>query len=198
MSGTFEHIDVPPTLVSFAVSTARADRVLSAEFKCPFSRIYYIAPKYDENMLPDFEDVKRVFALVEKAVSDGKAISVWSLANGGLAEGIFKMSLGNRVGARLKALSDDRLFSLCYGAFIMEANGEIEGAEEIGETIDEYRIYCGDTALDLGALEKKWESVLEPIFKDSAKPLPPRKRSPLRGKRPFFVRLPIKRRSRVS
>ncbi|MDE7234266.1 MAG: phosphoribosylformylglycinamidine synthase, partial [Ruminiclostridium sp.] len=77
MSGTFEHIDVPPTLVSFAVSAAKADRIISAEFKCPFSKIYYITPKYDENMLPDFEDVKRVFALVEKAVSDGKAISVW-------------------------------------------------------------------------------------------------------------------------
>ncbi len=172
MSGTFEHIDVPPTLVSFAVSAAKADRIISAEFKIPFSKIYYIAPKYDENMLPDFEDVKRVFALVEKAVSDEKAISVWSLANGGLAEGVFKMSLGNHIGARLKPLSDDRLFSLCYGAFIIEANEEIAGAEEIGETIDEYKIFCGDTALDLNELEKKWDAVLEPIFKDSTKPMP--------------------------
>ncbi|MCM1461145.1 MAG: phosphoribosylformylglycinamidine synthase [Bacteroides sp.] len=173
MSGTFEKIDVPPTLVSFAVSTAKADRVISAEFKCPFSKIYFIAPKYDENMLPDFEEVKRVFSIVEDAISDGRAISVWSLANGGLAEGIFKMTLGNRIGAKLKPLSDERLFSLCYGAFVIEANGTIEGAEEIGETIDEYKISCGDTVLDVEVLEKKWDAVLEPIFKGKTKTVLP-------------------------
>ena len=172
MSGTFEKIDVPPTLVSFAVSTAKADKIISAEFKCPFSKIYYIAPKYDENMLPDFESVKNVFKTVEKAIADGKALSVWSLANGGLAEGVFKMSLGNRIGAKLNKMDDEKLFGLCYGAFIIEANDEIPEAELIGETLDEYKIISGDVEIDMAALEKKWDSVLEPIFKDSVKAMP--------------------------
>ena len=172
MSGTFEKIDVPPTLVSFAVSTAKADKIISAEFKCPFSKIYYIAPKYDENMLPDFESVKKVFRTVEKAIADGKALSVWSLANGGLAEGVFKMSLGNHIGAKLNKMDDEKLFGLCYGAFIIEASGEIPEAELIGETLDEYKIISGDVAIDMAALEKKWDGVLEPIFKDSVKAMP--------------------------
>ena len=172
MSGTFEKIDVPPTLVSFAVSTAKADKIISAEFKCPFSKIYYIAPKYDENMLPDFESVKKVFKTVEKAIVDGKALSVWSLANGGLAEGVFKMSLGNHIGAKLNKMDDEKLFGLCYGAFIIEASGEIPEAELIGETLDEYKIISGDVVIDMAALEKKWDSVLEPIFKDSVKAMP--------------------------
>ena len=172
MSGTFEKIDVPPTLVSFAVSTAKADKIISAEFKCPFSKIYYIAPKYDENMLPDFESVKKVFKTVEKAIADGKALSVWSLANGGLAEGVFKMSLGNHIGAKLNKMDDEKLFGLCYGAFIIEASGEIPEAELIGETLDEYKIISGDVVIDMAALEKKWDGVLEPIFKDSVKAMP--------------------------
>ena len=72
MSGTFEHIDVPPTLVSFAVSTAKADKIISAEFKCPFSKLYYIAPEYDKDGLPVFESVKKVFKAVEKAIAEGK------------------------------------------------------------------------------------------------------------------------------
>ena len=172
MSGTFEKIDVPPTLVSFAVSTAKADKIISAEFKCPFSKIYYIAPKYDENMLPDFESVKKVFKTVEKAIVDGKALSVWSLANGGLAEGVFKMSLGNHIGAKLNKMDDEKLFGLCYGAFIIEASGEIPEAELIGETLDEYKIISGDVVIDMAALEKKWDGVLEPIFKDSVKAMP--------------------------
>ncbi len=167
MSGTFEHIDVPPTLVSFAVSTAKADKVTSAELKLPFSRLYYICPKYDENMLPDFESVKSVFEAVEKAISDGKAISVWSIACGGIAEGIFKMSLGNRVGAKLEALDDETLFTPCYGGFIIEASGEIENMLYIGETCEEYKIYCGDTVLDIATLEEKWNGKLEPIFKNT-------------------------------
>ena len=143
MSGTFEHIDVPPTLVSFAVSTAKSDKIISAEFKLPCSDIYYIEPAYDENGMPDFDSVKKVFATVEKAIADGTALSVWTLAHGGIAEGIFKMSLGNRIGAKLKAMDDEKLFGLHYGAFIIEAKGAIEGAELIGETVSDYTITAG-------------------------------------------------------
>ncbi len=169
MSGTFEHIDVPPTLVSFAVSTARAEDVISAEFKIPFSKIGYIAPKYDENGLPDFESVKAVFRKVEELIKNENVISVWSIAGGGIAEGIFKMSLGNRIGAKLEALTDEELFTPVYGGFVFEIDREenLEGVRIIGETIPEYEIICGDVKLDIGSLEDKWNSKLEPIFRNT-------------------------------
>ncbi len=171
MSGTFEDIDVPPTLVSFAVSTAKSDKIISAEFKLPCSGIYYIAPKYDENMMPDFESVKKVFKTVEKAIADGKALSVWAVT-GGVAEGIFKMSLGNRIGAKLCSITDKELFGVCGGAFVIEANGEIEGARYIGETTEEYTIECGEVKFDIAALEKKYDAVLEPIFRNTVEEMP--------------------------
>ena len=165
MSGTFEHIDVPPTLVSFAVSTAKAPDVISAEFKAAGHKIGYIAPKYDENGLPVFDSVKKVFRTVEKLIKDKKAVSVWSIAHGGVAEGIFKMSLGNQIGAKLDKLTDEELFTPVYGAFIMELTGEADGVKTIGETVADYTITSGDVKLDVASLEKKWNGVLEPIFK---------------------------------
>ena len=165
MSGTFEHIDVPPTLVSFAVSTAKAQDVISAEFKAAGHKIGYIAPKYDENGLPVFDSVKEVFRTVEKLIKDKKAVSVWSVAHGGVAEGIFKMSLGNRIGAKLDKLSDEELFTPVYGAFILELTGDADGVKTIGETVAEYAITSGDVKLDAASLEKKWDDVLEPVFK---------------------------------
>ena len=165
MSGTFEHIDVPPTLVSFAVSTAKAPDVISAEFKAAGHKIGYIAPKYDENGLPVFDSVKEVFRTVEKLIKDKMAVSVWSIAHGGVAEGIFKMSLGNQIGAKLDKLTDEELFTPVYGAFIMELTGEADGVKTIGETVADYTITSGDVKLDVASLEKKWNGVLEPIFK---------------------------------
>ena len=165
MSGTFEHIDVPPTLVSFAVSTAKAPDVISAEFKAAGHKIGYIAPKYDENGLPVFDSVKEVFRTVEKLIKDKMAVSVWSIAHGGVAEGIFKMSLGNQIGAKLDKLTDEELFTPVYGAFIMELTGEADGVKTIGETVADYTITSGDVKLDVASLEKKWDGVLEPIFK---------------------------------
>ncbi len=165
MSGTFEHIDVPPTLVSFAVSTAKAQDVISAEFKAAGHKLGYIAPEYDGNGLPIFESVKEVFRTVEKLIREKKAVSAWSVAHGGAAEGIFKMSLGNRIGAKLDRLSDEELFTPVYGAFILELDGDAEGVRIIGETVSEYTITSGDVKLDTASLEKKWDSVLEPIFK---------------------------------
>ena len=165
MSGTFEHIDVPPTLVSFAVSTAKAPDVISAEFKAAGHKIGYIAPKYDENGLPVFDSVKEVFRTVEKLIKDKKAVSVWSIAHGGVAEGIFKMSLGNQIGAKLDKLTDEELFTPVYGAFIMELTGEADGVKTIGETVADYTITSGDVKLDVASLENKWDGVLEPIFK---------------------------------
>jgi phosphoribosylformylglycinamidine synthase len=171
MSGTFEDIDVPPTLVSFAVTTANADNIISPEFKQAGSKIMYIAPKYDENYLPDFADVKRVFDIVEQEIARKNALSVWTLSTGGIAEGVFKMCLGNRIGANLQT-GDLSLFTPCCGAFIIEAKEEFAGAQIIGKTNADYVIKCNDVQICIAEHEALWESVLEPIFPSKTPPEP--------------------------
>lgn len=180
MSGTFEHIDVPPTLVSFAVSTAKAPDVISAEFKAAGHKIGYIAPKYDENGLPVFDSVKEVFRTVEKLIKDKKAVSVWSVAHGGVAEGIFKMSLGNQIGAKLDKLTDEELFTPVYGAFIMELTGEADGVKTIGETVADYTITSGDVKLDVASSRRSGTAFLSLYSRHSSpkRPLPRRYPTP--------------------
>ncbi len=121
MSGTFEDIDVPPTLVSFAVSVTNTDKVLSPEFKEAGSKVVFLSPKYDENGLPDFDSVKAVFDEVEELISTGKVKAAWAVTNGGIAEGIFKMSLGNRIGFAFDTIvSDEKLYGPTSGAFLLE------------------------------------------------------------------------------
>jgi phosphoribosylformylglycinamidine synthase len=163
MSGSFEDIDVPPTLVSFAVTTAKTENIISPEFKKAGSKIMYIAPDYDGNNLPNYASVKRVFEVVENEIARKNALSVWTLTTGGIAEAVFKMSLGNRIGANLKT-ADLKLFTPCYGAFVIEAEEAFDGAECIGETTAEYSIKCNDVRIDMGEHEALWEGVLEPVF----------------------------------
>ncbi|MDE6731966.1 MAG: phosphoribosylformylglycinamidine synthase subunit PurQ, partial [Oscillospiraceae bacterium] len=117
--------------------------------------------------LPDAASVKETFATVKTLIAEKKAISVWSVANGGVAEGVFKMALGNRVGARLENISDEELFSPVYGAFVMELDGDEfpSNVRIIGETLTDFEIDCCGVKLDLAKLEEKWNGVLEPIFK---------------------------------
>ncbi|MDR2559429.1 MAG: phosphoribosylformylglycinamidine synthase [Oscillospiraceae bacterium] len=172
MSGSFEDIDVPPTLVSFAVTTADINSIISPEFKKAGSKIMYIAPDYDENNLPDYASVKRIFKVVENEIARKNALSVWTLTTGGIAAGVFKMSLGNKIGANLNNINSLKLFTPCYGAFIIEADETFDGAQQIGETIPEYAIKCKGVQIDLNEYEKLWESALEPIFPFKTPPEP--------------------------
>ncbi|MDR0197949.1 MAG: phosphoribosylformylglycinamidine synthase [Oscillospiraceae bacterium] len=172
MSGSFEELDVPPTLISFAVTARDAGKIISAEFKGAGDGVYYIAPDYDKDGMPDFESVKRVFAVIEREIESGNALAVWSLASGGIAEGVFKMSLGNRIGVKLAPLPRERLFGLCYGAFVAQARAAIPEAEKIGETIGEYKIADGGEVLDISELEKVWNAKLEPVFRNTVPPRP--------------------------
>jgi phosphoribosylformylglycinamidine synthase len=166
MSGTFENIDVPATLVSFAVSTGSSRKIISPEFKKAGNKVILITPEYDENNLPIFESVRSCFDRVEKLVADGTAVSVWAVGFGGVAEAVAKMSLGNRVGFKFdKKLSDDVLFYSKYGSFVIELNGDPFTVENvIGTTIDEYKIDCKDYTVDMMKIQSKWEERLEPVF----------------------------------
>ncbi len=166
MSGTFEQIDVPPTLVSFAVSTAKADKVISTEFKSADSQVIMITPEYDANGLPDFNSIKTVFDEVEEIIADGRAKAVWTIGYGGVAEGIAKMCFGNKLGFEFTSkLSAQQLFKPCYGAFIIElADAAKQSENVIGVTKSEYKIMNFDYSINLDALQRTWEGKLESVF----------------------------------
>ncbi|MBQ8686996.1 MAG: phosphoribosylformylglycinamidine synthase, partial [Ruminococcus sp.] len=166
MSGTFENIDVPPTLVSFAVSTAKADKVVSTEFKKAGSTVIQIRPQYDENGLPVFESIRACFDRLEKIIADGRAAAVWAVDFGGVAEGIAKMAFGNRIGfAFSKKLSAEELFQPCAGAFVIElTDAAQEGEEVIGTTTEAKTIAASGYTLNLEELISVWEKKLEPVF----------------------------------
>ncbi|MDE5558269.1 MAG: phosphoribosylformylglycinamidine synthase, partial [Ruminococcus sp.] len=166
MSGTFENIDVPPTLVSFAVSTAQANKVVSTEFKEAGNDVIMIVPEYDRNGLPVFASLRKVFDKVENLISSGRASAVWTIGYGGVAEGITKMCFGNRLGFEFTArLTPSELYKSCYGAFIVEVLGNAQRDEfVIGRTISDYKIYTKKYSVSLDSLQRAWEGKLEPVF----------------------------------
>ncbi len=167
MSGTFEDIDVPPTLVSFAVSVAKADSVISPEFKNPASKVYLITPKYDENGLPDYASVSEVFDKVEQQIANGNVSSAWALSYGGVAEAVAKMAFGNGMGFRFTASVDkNTLFNGVYGGFVLEAKSDIteSGFEQIGLVTADGLIDTGKNIFGLDELLAVYEEKLEPVF----------------------------------
>ncbi|MBR3665601.1 MAG: phosphoribosylformylglycinamidine synthase [Ruminococcus sp.] len=174
MSGTFEEIDVPPTLVSFAVSTAKTDKIISQEFKNTNATVIYIKPDYDKNNLVDFGSLKKVFETVEKLIDEGKVSACWSVAYGGISEAVCKMSFGNKIGFRFtEDCSARELFRACYGSFVIEltkgVNTENIGLPEgsykmLGVTTSDYTIVTSKYTIDLNKLEKLWADKLEPVF----------------------------------
>ena len=168
MSGTFEHIDVPPTLVSFAVSTAKSDKIVSTEFKGANNDVIFIKPRYDENGIIDFDSLKECFERVESLIAGGGVNAAWTLGYGGIAEGIAKMCFGNKIGFTFTSkVSPKLMFSDCYGGFLLElkdkANAE-DGNYVLGHTIDEYKIYTLDYLVSMPALERAWEGKLESVY----------------------------------
>ena len=170
MSGTFEEIDVPPTLVSFAVSVANAKNIISDEFKKAGSKVALIAPEYDGNKLVNFDSLKSVFKKVEKLIAEGKVLSCWAVSFGGVSEAVAKMAFGNKIGFKFtEKLTAAELFRPCYGAFVIElADGAETDMKIIGETTAEYKIDNG-YVIDGEHLEKLWEEKLEPVFPTQVK-----------------------------
>ncbi|WP_195462492.1 phosphoribosylformylglycinamidine synthase [Anaerotruncus colihominis] len=165
MSGTFESLDVPPTLVSFAVSVASQSNIISPEFKRAGSRVYLLAPAYDEYRLPVFESVKKVFDTVERLIAEKRVVSAWTLGCGGVCEGVTKMCFGNRLGFDFAATFDDAaLFEPMYGAFLLEAPEPVEGLACIGTVSPAYTIRYGFDLLSLDDIQEEWEERLQPVF----------------------------------
>ena len=168
MSGTFENIDVPPTLVSFAVSVSSTDRILSTEFKGSGHRIVLLKPDRDSDGLPEYRSVNLIFREAEKMIASGNVLSCRTLERGGIAEAVFKMGLGNGIGVHLESgVSIDALFEDAAGACVMEVKDEAElpvNAEVIGTTSDLYVLSRGLEILSMEELQSLWEAKLEPVF----------------------------------
>lgn len=166
MSGSFEDIDVPPTLISFAVSASNSENIISPEFKNAGDKVILLTPDYDEDGLPVFESVRNVFDTVENLIKDGKAKSAWAVGYGGVAEAISKMCFGNGLGFNFKCeLSDEVLFEGIYGSFVIAIakDADVDG-KFIGEVTDNAVIKFDQFSISIEELQAAWEDKLEPIF----------------------------------
>ncbi len=165
MSGSFETLDVPPTLVSFAVTTQKACDIVSPEFKKAGHKVVRVAPEYDENGLPKAESLLEVFRTVTGLLRSGKAVSCYTPGFGGDAEAVMKMCFGNGVGFRFAEGSElQRLFGYDYGAFLLELTGEPNGTQVLGVTTDDAAISLGNASLPLDTLLRIYEDKLEPVY----------------------------------
>ena len=165
MSGSFEDIDVPPTLVSFAVTTEKVQSIVSPEFKSANRNVCLIKPEYDENNLPIASSLKEVYDTVHNLLNSGKAVSAYTPTMGGVAEAIMKMSFGNDIGFTFAdGISDDEIFGYNYGAFILEMTGDEVVGTLLGKTTEEKAIVCGEEKVCINNLLKIYEDKLEPIY----------------------------------
>ena len=157
MSGTFEKLDVPPTLVSFAVAPGHSGEVISPEFKGAGHTLCLLrADAFDAAA------VKANLAALYEAIRAGKVLSAWALGLGGAAEGAFKMALGNRIGARLENIGDP--FRQDFGAVLLEmAPGETLG-QPVGETLADYALEYAGERVALAPVQQIYEGKLEKVF----------------------------------
>ena len=194
MSGTFEDIDVPPTLISFAVTTDKINNIVSPEFKEAGHRVIILCPDYDAEGkgagkgLPTAESLMRVWNKTAELVREGKVAAAYTPGIGGVAEAIMKMTYGNGVGfdflwsdgeggngiAAADALTLEEIFGYAYGSIILELTdddvkfGRGIYARTIGMTTDEHKITWGEHSVNIGDLLYLYEGKLESVFPANA------------------------------
>ncbi len=165
MSGTFEQMHVPPTLVSFAVSVGHTGYIISPEFKRPGSTVVWLQPQTDANGLPTGESLKALFFQVNGLIQEGKVLSAYTPGHGGIAAGVMKMALGNRVGFAFDPVyHGEGLVSPLYGGFVLELSEPLSIGVKLGETIGEYVIEKDGERVSLETLETAMEQKLECVF----------------------------------
>ena len=165
MSGSFNDLDVPPTLVSFAISAQDAHKVLSPEFKGADHPVYLVSVPGREN----YAATKEIFRQVHGLMEEGKILSAWSLTAGGAAEGILKMSLGNEIGfLAADCLDADLLFRQSYGSILCECGEKLELGTLVGYTTQAPEIDLGDGPVSIAEYRSLWEKPLEQVFATKA------------------------------
>ena len=173
MSGSFEKLDVPPTLISFAVTMGKVNEVISPEFKLPdrsrpVNTVVQLLPEYDESGLPTAESFIKVCSQVTELMRTGQVLAAWTPTMGGVAEGILKMCLGNGYGFRFqKDLTPEQIFGYSYGSFLLElaeGTGIPEGALRIGSVTEAPGFLWGDDCVAYSDLFSRYENRLESVF----------------------------------
>ncbi|MBM6837387.1 phosphoribosylformylglycinamidine synthase subunit PurQ, partial [Clostridium saudiense] len=174
MSGSFGEMDVPPTLVSFAVGMINSEDAVSPEFKKVGSKIILVKSEKEEDGTLKTEMFKNNLVILNKLITDKKVLSAYSLKFGGVAEGLSKMALGNKVGVKFNSLTNEELFGFNYGSFILEVDKELDEKElslmnytVIGETINEEMILSEelDLNISLDEISEEYERKLKNVFK---------------------------------
>ncbi len=164
MSGTFEQIDVPPTLVSFAVTTENIHNIISPEFKAAGHNVVLLKPQYDADGLPTAKSLKENFEVVNRLMRQGKVAAAYTPTYGGVAEAVMKMAMGNDIGfAFAEGVSLDDLFGYAYGAFLLEVTEDVPAGTLLGTTAGD-AVTFGSESLSLKELFAAYENKLEEIY----------------------------------
>ncbi|WP_316631005.1 phosphoribosylformylglycinamidine synthase [uncultured Ruminococcus sp.] len=165
MSGSFEDLDVPPTLVSFAVTTDKVKNIISPEFKAAGHKVVLLAPTYDENGLPETDSLIALYNKVTDLMRAGKICAAYTPTIGGIAEAVMKSAFGNGFGFRFnEEIALDKLFGYCYGAFMLEVTEDIDNAVLIGTITDDGKFTYGTESVAENDILKVYEDKLEGVY----------------------------------
>ncbi len=167
MSGSFEDLDVPPTLVSFAVTTDKIKNIISPEFKKAGNKVVLLCPLYDsETNLPDTASQIKTFNRVTELMRSGKVVACYTPTMGGIGEAVMKMCFGNGLGFEFDSnMCNKAIFGYNYGSFILEVTEDIDDAIVIGTVTDNGKITLADEEVDLNKLLGIYEDKLESVYK---------------------------------
>lgn len=171
MSGSFEDMDVPPTLISFATTISEASRVISPEFKEPGHKIVSVRVKRQADGRVDGDAFKTFYARMQDAITSGKVVAAWSVGQGGIIEGLYKMAIGNRYGVTFaKDVDFDSLFQPNVGTLVLElADEDIDlDTTLLGVVSTAFTFSWPDVTIDLSALDDAYNGALEDTYPTSA------------------------------
>lgn len=171
MSGTFNEIDVPPTLVSFAVDVAKQKDIITPELKTPGNKLVWLRAPKAEYDLPDFEALKEQYSKLHEDIQAGRVVSAYALDRHGIAPAVSKMAFGNQMGVKMEHNVDERdLFSAGFGDIICEVKKDKVGElavtyTVIGEVTDKAAIEYKDMNISMAEALETWKTPLEKVFK---------------------------------
>ena len=169
MSGSFEQMDVPPTLVSFAVTTEKTGAIVSNECKRAGDKLVLLAPAYGADGLPETASLLAVYETVHALLSSGKAVAAYTPGFGGVAEAALKMCIGNGFGCRFEeSLPLETLFGYRYGAFVLEVLPEVEEGTLLGYVTEDGTFSRGAESVACGELFALYEKKLENVYPTQA------------------------------
>ncbi len=164
MSGSFEKLDVPPTLISFAVTMGKTSEVISPEFKKAGNKVVLLKPEYDENGLPVTESLIALYNKVTDLARAGKAVSIYTPTIGGVAEAVYKMAIGNGLGFEFANVDMAEIFAYNYGSFIVELSSNDEIGINLGKVTNDNAISYNGLKVCMCKLNEGYENKLESVY----------------------------------